>query len=81
MNHSSRSFHHPHRSCLSNSYIPYCIIMTLDIDAFRPEKGGDPEKVRENQRKRFADPNMVDKVVESDELWRKGGKLIMRIQT
>lgn len=46
--------------------------MTLDIDAFRPEKGGDPEKVRENQKRRFADPAMVDKVVESDELWRKG---------
>ncbi len=39
--------------------------MTLDIDAFRPEKGGDPEKVRENQRKRFADPAMVDQVHEN----------------
>jgi len=45
--------------------------MTLDIDLFRLEKGGDPEKVRENQRQRYADPNMVDKVVTADEAWRK----------
>ena len=45
--------------------------MTLDIDLFRPEKGGDPEKIRKNQERRFADPAMVDKVVKSDEEWRK----------
>ena len=45
--------------------------MTLDIDLFRPEKGGDPEKIRENQRKRFKDPSVVDRVVEADVLWRK----------
>ena len=43
--------------------------MTLDLDAFRPEKGGDPDKVRENQRKRFADETLVDKVVDSDQQW------------
>ena len=46
--------------------------MTLDIDLFRPEKGGDPDKIRKNQERRFADPAMVDKVVKSDEEWRKG---------
>ena len=46
--------------------------MTLDIDLFRPEKGGDPDKIRRNQERRFADPAMVDKVVKSDEEWRKG---------
>jgi len=45
--------------------------MVLDIDHFRAEKGGNPEKVRENQRKRFKDTTMVDKVLESDEKWRK----------
>lgn len=45
--------------------------MVLDIDEFRPEKGGNPEKVRENQRKRFGDVSMVDKIIESDEKWRK----------
>ena len=46
--------------------------MTLDIDSFRPEKGGNPDKVRENQKRRFADPALVDKVVNSDEAWRQG---------
>lgn len=44
----------------------------MDVDTFRTEKGGDPEKVRENQKKRFADPSLVDSVVKSDALWRKG---------
>ncbi len=34
----SLSIHPP-----THSFI--CVIMTLDIDSFRPEKGGDPEKV------------------------------------
>jgi len=45
--------------------------MVLDIDEFRPEKGGNPDKIRENQRKRFCDVSMVDKIVEADEKWRK----------
>ena len=49
--------------------------MTLDIDLFRPEKGGDPDKIRKNQERRFANPTMVDKVVKSDEEWRKGGNV------
>lgn len=45
--------------------------MVLSIDLFRPEKGGDPEKMRENQRKRYKDPKLVDQIVQSDEEWRK----------
>lgn len=45
--------------------------MVLDIDLFRPEKGGNPDKIRENQRKRFKDVTLVDKVVENDVKWRK----------
>jgi len=45
--------------------------MVLDIDRFRPEKGGNPEAVKENQRKRFSDVTMVDKIVAADENWRK----------
>jgi len=45
--------------------------MVLDIDEFRPEKGGNPDKIRDNQRKRFCDVSMVDKIVEADEKWRK----------
>lgn len=47
-------------------------IMVLDIDEFRPEKGGNPEKIKENQKRRFNDVGMVDKIVNADELWRKG---------
>ena len=46
--------------------------MVLDIDRFRPEKGGNPSAVKENQRKRFSDVTMVDKIVAADENWRKG---------
>ncbi|KAF6778197.1 hypothetical protein AHF37_02175 [Paragonimus kellicotti] len=45
--------------------------MVLDIDLFRIEKGGDPEKIRDNERKRFRDTCKVDKVVDTDECWRK----------
>lgn len=34
-------------------------------------QGGDPEKVRENQRKRFKDPASVDKIIELDNSWRQ----------
>ena len=46
--------------------------MVLDIDQFRPEKGGNPDKIRENQKLRFSDVSMVDKIVQADENWRKG---------
>lgn len=45
--------------------------MVLDIELFRADKGGDPDKIRENQRKRFKDVSYVDKVVEADTKWRK----------
>jgi len=43
--------------------------MVLDIDEFRPEKGGNPEKIKENQKRRFCDETMVDKVVDFDKRW------------
>ncbi|BES97693.1 seryl-tRNA synthetase [Nesidiocoris tenuis] len=45
--------------------------MVLDLDLFRPEKGGDPEKIRVNQKKRFDDESLVDKVVDNDLKWRQ----------
>ena len=45
--------------------------MVLDIELFRTERGGDPQKIRDNQKKRFKDVTIVDKVVEADEKWRK----------
>ncbi|KAG5451310.1 Serine--tRNA ligase, cytoplasmic [Clonorchis sinensis] len=45
--------------------------MVLDIDLFRLEKGGDPERIRDNERKRFRGVDRVNRVVETDEKWRK----------
>lgn len=46
--------------------------MVLDIDLFREEKGGNPELIRESQRKRYKDVSLVDKVIDCDLKWRKG---------
>ncbi|XP_004922460.1 serine--tRNA ligase, cytoplasmic [Bombyx mori] len=45
--------------------------MVLDLDLFRADKDGNPDKIRENQKKRFKDVALVDAVVEQDTLWRK----------
>ncbi|XP_072886597.1 serine--tRNA ligase, cytoplasmic [Hemitrygon akajei] len=45
--------------------------MVLDLDLFRKDKGGDPDKIRQNQVKRFKDVSLVDKLVEVDTEWRK----------
>merc|ERR1712226_1797067 len=50
--------------------------MVLDIEAFRPEAGGNPDKVKENQKKRFKSVALVDVVVENDKLWRKARFLL-----
>ncbi|CAI9737858.1 serine--tRNA ligase, cytoplasmic-like [Octopus vulgaris] len=45
--------------------------MVLDLELFRADKGGDPEKIRQNQIKRFKDVSLVDEVSENDKQWRK----------
>ena len=45
--------------------------MVFDVELFRTDKGGDPEKMRENQRRRFKDEKLVDMVVEKDNQWRQ----------
>ncbi|CAL5224747.1 g7480 [Coccomyxa viridis] len=42
----------------------------LDINLFREGKGGNPELIRESQRRRYADPAVVDKVIALDNAWR-----------
>eukprot|EP00177_Eucheuma_denticulatum_P008311 GFKZ01015120.1.p1 GENE.GFKZ01015120.1~~GFKZ01015120.1.p1 ORF type:complete len:465 (-),score=75.84 GFKZ01015120.1:1194-2588(-) len=42
----------------------------LDINIFREDRGGDPNLVRESQRRRFADITVVDSVLEWDREWR-----------
>lgn len=45
--------------------------MVLDLDLFRAEKGGDPEKIRKNQRDRFKDEGLVNIVLSNDVKWRQ----------
>lgn len=45
--------------------------MVLDLDLFRADKGGDPERIRANSRKRFDDEKSIDRVLELDAKWRK----------
>lgn len=45
--------------------------MVLDLDLFRADKGGNPDKIREIQKKRYKDVGLVDKVIEKDTLWRQ----------
>lgn len=43
----------------------------LDINLFREEKGHDPERIRESQRRRFADVALVDHIILLDKQWRQ----------
>jgi len=48
----------------------------LDINLFREDRGGNPEMIRESQRRRFDDPAVVDKVIELDSQWRSSIKVL-----
>lgn len=43
----------------------------LDILLFREERGNDPERIRESQRRRFASVELVDEVIKLDKEWRQ----------
>jgi len=45
--------------------------MVLDLELFRADKGGCPDKIKENQSKRFKDVKLVDEVLDADTKWRK----------
>ncbi|KAL1513060.1 hypothetical protein ABEB36_002538 [Hypothenemus hampei] len=45
--------------------------MVLDLDLFREDKGGNPDKIRDIQKKRFKDVGLVDTVIQKDTLWRQ----------
>jgi len=45
--------------------------MVLDIKLFRAEQGGDPELIRESQRRRHKPVEIVDEIIALDEKWRK----------
>lgn len=43
--------------------------MPLDINLFRKD-GGNPELIRESQRRRFASVELVDEIIAKDDIWR-----------
>ncbi|KAJ1800268.1 Cytosolic seryl-tRNA synthetase [Coemansia sp. RSA 2399] len=43
----------------------------LDINLFQTKKGGNPELLRESQRRRGVDPKTVDEIIEMYEAWTK----------
>ena len=45
--------------------------MGLDINLFRKEKGGDPDKIRLSIKNRYKDDSIVDEIIELDQNWRK----------
>jgi seryl-tRNA synthetase len=45
--------------------------MTIDINLLRTDKGGNPNLVRESERKRGGDPKLVDLVIQLDDEWKK----------
>jgi seryl-tRNA synthetase len=44
--------------------------MPLDIVMFRADQGGNPDKIRESQRRRFAPVELVDEIIDLDSRWR-----------
>ena len=44
--------------------------MVLDINLFRIEKGYDPQVIRDSQKKRYKNVELVDQIIEYDNLWR-----------
>jgi seryl-tRNA synthetase len=45
--------------------------MPLDINLFRAYSGGNPDLIRESQRRRYAPVEIVDEIIAKDEQWRK----------
>ena len=44
--------------------------MPLDIRLFRAHEGGNPEVIRESQRRRFKPVEAVDEIIQKDDQWR-----------
>lgn len=61
----------PGAEVVSNRTFSYLSRMVLDLLLFRKDQGGDPDKIRELQKKRFKDVAHVEKVIEADTKWRK----------
>lgn len=53
--------------------------MTLDVTSFIAEKGGDPEAIRESQRKRGDPVELVDEVIVMYKHWVEGEPVCFRL--
>lgn len=53
----------------------------LDLNDFIAERGGDPKKIKESQRKRFAPEEAVDEVIALYEEARRGNGPVCMIET
>lgn len=53
--------------------------MVLDINLFRAAKGGNPDAVRESQRRRFASVELVDEIIALDEQWVKASYALAQL--
>ena len=45
--------------------------MPLDITSFRDYQGGNPDVIRESQRRRHKPVEIVDEIIDKDAQWRK----------
>ncbi|ERN16753.1 serine--tRNA ligase isoform X2 [Amborella trichopoda] len=43
----------------------------LDLNLFREDKGNNPERIRESQRRRYAKVEVVDEIIHLDKEWRQ----------
>ena len=48
----------------------------LDINLFREDSGGNPQFIKESQRRRFASVEIVDEVISLDQEWRQTQKAV-----
>lgn len=44
--------------------------MPLDINLFRAGSGGNPDLIKESQRRRYASVELVDEIIAKDDKWR-----------
>ena len=49
--------------------------MSIDINSIRSDKGGDPNKVIDSEKKRFKDPKNINDLIEVDKKWRVGNNV------
>ena len=54
--------------------------MVLDLELFRADKGGCPDKIKENQKKRCKDVKLVDCVIDCDDKWRKCKLIVINFE-